>query len=59
LKHGKQSITVPAHTEQAQTKYSNTQVQYVNSVIHEIHVGGTTTKIVFAPENGGTAGGAN
>lgn len=57
LRHGKQTLTVPAHTEQAQMKYSNTQVQYVNSTLHEIHIGGTSTKIVFGPESSGTAGG--
>jgi hypothetical protein len=53
LKHGKEYLTVAAHVEQAQSKYPNTQVQYVNQAIHEIHIGGSTTKIVFAPGNGG------
>jgi hypothetical protein len=59
LKHGKQTIEVPAHTEQTQVKYSNTQVQYVDNAIHEIHVGGTTTKIVFGSGAGTAAGGSN
>jgi hypothetical protein len=59
LKHGKESIEVPAHTENAQSKYSNTQVQYVDNAIHEIHVGGTSTKIVFGGGSGATTGGSN
>ncbi len=58
LKHGKQSIEVPAHTEQSQSKYSNTQVRYVDNAISEIHVGGTTTKIVFTGRGGSNAGGS-
>jgi len=59
LKHGKETVEVPAHTEQAPSKYSNTQVQYVDNAIHEIHVGGTTTKIVFGGGAGTAAGGSN
>ena len=59
LKHGKEVVTVPAHTEQAPTKYQNTAIKYVNNAIEEIHIGGTTTKIVFTPEAGGNAGGSN
>jgi hypothetical protein len=59
LKSGKNSIEVPAHTEQAQAKYSSTQVQYVDKKIHEIHVGGTATKIVFGDGSGTTTGGTN
>ncbi len=51
LKHGKDVISVPAHTEQAASKYSGTQIQYVDNSIKEIHVGGTTTKIVFDSGN--------
>jgi hypothetical protein len=58
LKHGKQSVEVPAHTEQSQSKYSNTQVRYVDNSISEIHVGGTMTKIVFGG-SGSPAGGSN
>jgi hypothetical protein len=59
LKHGKESIEVPAHTEQSQSKYSSTQVRYVDKAISEIHVGGTTTKIVFTGGGGSNAGGSN
>jgi hypothetical protein len=59
LKHGRQSIEVAAHTEQSQSKYSNTQVRYVDNAISEIHVGGTMTKIVFTGGSGSTAGGSN
>lgn len=59
LKHGKNSIEVPAHVEQAQSKYNNTQVQYVDNSLHEIHVGGSTTRIVFGDGSGTTAGGSN
>ncbi len=59
LKHGKESIEVPAHVEQAQSKYSNTQVQYVDNALREIHVGGTPTKIVFAGGGATTTGGSN
>jgi hypothetical protein len=59
LKHGKTSVSFPAHTEQAASKYNNTQIQYVNNAIHEIHVGGTNTKIVFSPEPTPSASGTN
>ena len=59
LKHGKESISVPAHTEQAASKYSGTQIQYVDNAIKEIHVGGTTIKIVFAGANATPAGGTD
>ncbi|HLH04551.1 MAG TPA: hypothetical protein VKX25_17425 [Bryobacteraceae bacterium] len=60
LKHGKEVVTVPAHTEQAQSKYQNTAIKYVNNSIEEIHIGGTTTKIVFTPEgSSAAAGGSN
>jgi hypothetical protein len=58
LKHGKETVEVAAHTEQSQSKYSNTQVRYVDNSISEIHVGGTMTKIVFGV-GGSTAGGSN
>lgn len=57
LKRGKEVVAVPAHTEQAQTKYQSTAIKYVNNAIEEIHIGGTTTKIVFSGETGATAGG--
>ena len=60
LKHGKDAIEVPAHTEQSASKYAGTQVQYVDNAIHEIHVGGTSTKIVFGGASGVPAtGGSN
>jgi hypothetical protein len=59
LKRGKDSVTVPAHVEQSQSKYQNTAIKYVNNSIEEIHIGGTTTKIVFTPEGGVAAGGSN
>jgi hypothetical protein len=59
LKHGKDSIEVPAHTEQAPAKFPSTTVKYVDNAINEIDVGGTTTKIVFSGGNGTMAGGSN
>jgi hypothetical protein len=59
LKHGKQTVEVSAHTEQSQSKYSNTQVRYVDNSISEIHVGGTMTKIVFTGGSGSAAVGSN
>jgi len=59
LKHGKDSIEVPAHTEQAPAKFPSTSVKYVDNAMNEIHVGGTTTKIVFGGGNGTTTGGSN
>ncbi len=59
LKHGKDVIEVPAHTEQAQTKYGSTQIQFVDNKLHEIHIGGTSTKVVFGTENAASTGGSN
>jgi hypothetical protein len=59
LKHGKQVVTVPAHTEQAQKKYQYTAIKYVDKKIQEVHIGGSTTKIVFSPETGGSAAGGS
>jgi hypothetical protein len=57
LKHGKQAIEVPAREEASPTKYASTELQYTNNNdLQEIHIGGSTTKIVFAGETG-TAGG--
>ena len=48
LKHNKQLIEVPAHTESAGSKFNSTMVRYgKDGEIQEILVGGTTTKIVF------------
>lgn len=58
LKMGKTVIETPAKLETAQRKFSSTTVDLdsVNSKarISEIHVGGTTTRIVFS--NGTAAG---
>jgi hypothetical protein len=48
LKHGKNLIEVPAKAETAATKYSTTEIEYSSkNNLQEIHIGGTTTKIVF------------
>ena len=53
LKHGKQTIEVPAREETAPARYESTEIQYSNNNdLREIHVGGTNTKIVFATGNG-------
>ena len=59
FKRGKETIEVSAHTEEAKSKYSGTQIQYVNNAIREIHVGGSTTKIVFTGNAGGPSEGTN
>lgn len=60
LSHGKESVTVPAHTETAESKFPVTSIRYVANTISEIHVGGTTTRIVFSGEPSNTrAGGSN
>ncbi len=59
LKHGKETIEVPAHTEQATSKYSGTQIQYVDNAMHEIRLGGTSTRIVFGGAADQTTGGTN
>ena len=59
LKHGKNSIEVPAHAEQAASKYSATQVRYVDNAIQEIHIGGSRTKIVFSGRNAAGGGGSD
>ena len=59
MKKGKDRIEVPAHSEKAESKYSGTQVQYVDNAIHEIHVGGTNTKIVFGGQGASANGGTN
>ncbi|HEX4167911.1 MAG TPA: hypothetical protein VHZ55_20800 [Bryobacteraceae bacterium] len=59
LKHGKESIQVPAHTEQSTSKFSGTQIQYVDNAMHEIRLGGTNTKIVFGNAGGAPTGGSN
>src|SRR5437868_6914215 len=57
LKHGKQTIELPAHQETAPQKFSTTEMQYTNNNdLKEIHIGSTTTKIVFNGGNGSTGG---
>ncbi len=49
LKHGKQTIEVPAHLETVPDKFAATAVMYANeSEIKQVVFGGTHTKIVFA-----------
>ena len=49
---GKQSVEVPVKVENGSDKYKSTSVRYNNAngtmKIQEIHLGGTTTKLVFA-----------
>jgi Tfp pilus assembly major pilin PilA len=49
---GKQSVEVPVKVENNSDKYKSTSVRYNNAngtmKIQEIHLGGTTTKLVFA-----------
>lgn len=56
LKHGKQTIDLPARQESAPTKFATTEIEYTNNNdLQEIRVGNTHTKIVFGTANG-TAG---
>lgn len=59
LKRGKDTIQVPARTEAAPTKFDNTRLQYADNALHEIHVGGTSTKIVFEGGAPASSGGSN
>lgn len=57
LKHGKQSIELPAREETTPQKFSTTEMQYTNNNdLQEIRIGNTHTKIVFGA--GTTANGA-
>ena len=51
--NGKVSVEAAVQVENADSKYDTTSVRYVEqagkSVITEIRVGGTKTKVVFAP----------
>jgi hypothetical protein len=47
FKSGKDSIQVPATLETSASKYPMTEIQATESKLTEIHVGGTTAKIVF------------
>jgi hypothetical protein len=56
LKHGKDSIQLPAREETSASKFSQTEIQYTNNNdLQEIRIGGTNTKVVFTQDN--TAGG--
>jgi len=58
LKHGKQTVELPVRQETSPNRYSTTEVQFNNSNnLQEIHIGGTHTRLVFAPANGSAAGG--
>ncbi len=57
LKHGKQTIDIPARAETAPSKFDTTEIQYTNNNdLQEIRVGGTHTRIIFGGA-GTTAGG--
>lgn len=51
LSKGKETVEAPVKTETADSKFSSTTVRYLNGDgkyrLQEIHLGGTTTKIVF------------
>ena len=47
FKNGKDTIQVPATLETNSTKYPATELDSTESKLQEIHVGGTTAKIVF------------
>lgn len=47
LKHGKHVVKVPARSETASTKFSNTEVEYMGNNMQQIDFGGTHTSIVF------------
>ena len=51
LSKGKETVEAPVKTETADSKFSSTTVRYLNGDgkyrVQEIHLGGTTTKIVF------------
>jgi hypothetical protein len=53
LRHGKQTIDLPARQESAPSKFQTTELQYNNNNdLQEIRVGNTHTKIVFGTGNG-------
>ncbi len=51
LKHGKDSVQVPAREETTAKKFDTNQVLYSNNQVREIDFGGTHTKIVFGGSN--------
>lgn len=48
FKNGKDTIQVPATLETNSSKYPMTEIDATESKLQEIHVGGTTAKIVFS-----------
>jgi len=56
FKMGKDSVQVPASVQDSGKKYSETELDASESKLQEIHIGGTSTKIVFTPASAkGTA----
>jgi hypothetical protein len=47
FKMGKESVQVPATVENSGTKFAETELDASQSKLQEIHIGGTSTKIVF------------
>ena len=48
LRHGKESIEVPAKEEASSTKFPSTELTYSGDTnLQEVDLGGTTTRIVF------------
>ncbi len=48
IKYGKESIEVPAREETSPNKFESTESTYLNNtILQEISVGGTHTKIIF------------
>jgi hypothetical protein len=58
FKTGKTAVEVPATVQKSDKKYSLTSFQALDSKIEEIHLGGTSTKIVFASVQAGGASGS-
>jgi hypothetical protein len=52
ISNGKQSVESPVKVEQSPTKFGETAVRYARtdgkSVLQEVELGGTTTKLVFS-----------
>ncbi len=49
FKHGKTTASVPVSVENSATKFSNTALNIESSKLQSIDLGGTKTKVVFAP----------
>jgi hypothetical protein len=57
LKHGKETVEVPAHEETAPQKFATTELTYTNNNdLQEVRIGSTTTKIVFTSGSGSAGG---